>query len=149
MKPEKKKYCVIVNAIVVKDNKVLLAQRSTKEKHVPGCWSPPGGKLEETGTVWYALEKTVKREVFEETGVEVEDEMRLLVNNTFNHKEDDLLVISNVFLCKYKSGEPKPLEGTVAVAWIGEDEINNHEFTHGNVKNYIVKAFEYLKTHEW
>ena len=147
-KPEKKQYSVIVNGMVVKDNKILLAQRSMEEKHVPGRWSPPGGKLKESGLVWQALEKTVQREVLEETGVEVEDEMHLLVNNTFNHDEDDLLVISNVFLCKYKSGEPRPLEDTTAVAWIGEDEINDYEFTHQNIKNYITKAFGYLKAHQ-
>lgn len=149
LKPEKKKYCVIVNGIVVKDNKILLAQRSNEEKHVPGRWSPPGGKLEETGTVWNALEKTVKKEVFEETGIEIEDKMHLLINNTFIHKEDNLLVISNVFLCKYKAGEAKPLEDTVAVKWIGEDEINDYEFTHDNVKNYIVKALNFLKNYQW
>ena len=145
-KPEKNKYSVIVNGVVVKDGKILLEQRSIKEKHVPGRWSPPGGKLEETGTVWHALEKTVKREVLEETGVEIEDEMHLLINNTFSHEEDDLLVIANVFLCQYKSGEPRPLEDTMAVAWVGEEEIDNYEFTHQNVKNYIIKAFEFLKS---
>lgn len=144
---EKKKYCVIVNGVVVKDGKILLAQRSFEEKHVPGRWSPPGGKLEEMNTVWHALEKTVKKEILEETGVKVEDEMQLLINNTFKHKEDDLLVLANVFLCKYKSGEPKPLEDTIAVKWVGEDEISNYKFTHNNVKNYIIKAFEYLKLH--
>lgn len=148
-KLEKNKYCVIVNGVVVKDGKILLAQRSLEEKHVPGCWSPPGGKLEETGTVWHALEKTVKKEILEEVGVEVEDKMYLLANNTFEHKEDDLLVLANVFLCKYKSGEPKPLEDTIAVKWVGEDEIDNYEFTHDNVKNYIVKAFEFLKNNQW
>lgn len=147
MSQAKQTYCVIVNGVVVKDGKVLLAQRSTKEDHVPGCWSPPGGKLEETGTVWHALEKTVKKEVLEETGVEVEDEMTLLINNTFNHEEDNLLVVSNVFLCQYKAGEARPLEDTVAVKWVGEGEIDNYEFTHANVKNYIIKAFEYLKSH--
>lgn len=146
---EKKKYCVVVNGVVVKDGKILLAQRSFEEKHVPGCWSPPGGKLEETGTVWSALEKTVKREVLEEVGVEVEDKMHLLINNTFEHAEDDLLVLANVFLCKYKSGEPEPLEDTIAVRWVGEDEVNNYEFTHDNVKNYVIKAFEFLKNNQW
>jgi len=146
---EKKKYSVIVNGVVVKKGKILLAQRSDKERHVPGRWSPPGGKLEETGTVWHALEKTIKKEVFEETGIEIEDEMHLLINNTFNHEEDNLLVISNVFLCKYKDGKARPLEDTVAVKWISENEIHNYEFTHANVKNYIVKAFEFLRNHQW
>jgi 8-oxo-dGTP diphosphatase len=144
-KPEKKKYCVIINAIVVKGDKILLAQRSNKEKHVPNRWSPPGGKLEETGTVWNALEKTVKREVAEETGVEIEDKMYMLINNTFNHAEDNLLVVSIVFLCYYKSGKARPLEDTVDVRWVAETEIDDFEFTHPNVKNYVLKAFEFLK----
>jgi 8-oxo-dGTP diphosphatase len=148
-KPEKKKYSVIVNGVVVKNGKILLAQRSNEEKHVPGRWSPPGGKLDETGTFWYALEKTVKKEVLEETGVEIEDEMYHLIDNTFNHEEDDLLVISIVFLCKYKAGEARPLEDTVAVKWISKNEIDNYEFTHANVKHYIIKAFEFLENHHW
>lgn len=148
-KSEEKKYSVIVNGVVVKDGKILIAQRSDEEKHVPGRWSPPGGKLDETSIVWHALEKTVKKEVFEETGIEVEDEMQLLINNTFKHEEDNLLVISIVFLCKYKGGEARPLEDTMAVKWINENEIDNFEFPHTNVKNYIVKAFEYLKLYSW
>ena len=139
-----KQYSVIVNGVVVKDGKILLAQRSIEEKHVPGLWSPPGGKLEEDTRVWHALEKATKREILEETGIEVEDKMHFLVDNTFCH-EDGLLVIANVFLCKWKSGEPKPLEDTIAVKWITEEEVDDIEFTHSNVKDYIVKAFQYLK----
>lgn len=144
--PERKKYCVVTNAIVVKDGKILLCQRSMEEKHVPGGWSPPGGKLEEVGTVWSALQKTVKREVLEEAGVKVKDKMYLLINNTFNHAEDDLLVISLVFVCCYKSGIARPLEDTINVKWITEEELDNFRFTHPNVKNYVIKAFEFLKS---
>ena len=144
-KSKQKQYSVIVNGVVVKDGKILLARRSMEESHVPGRWSPPGGKLEEDIRVWHALEKATKREVLEETGVEVEDEMHFLVDNTFRHDEDNLLVLANVFLCKWKSGEAKPLEDTTAVKWITEDEVNEIEFTHSNVKDYIIKAFQYLK----
>lgn len=144
-KSKSKQYSVIVNGVVVKNGKILLAQRSMEEKHVPGCWSPPGGKLEEDTRTWHSLEKATKREVLEETGVEVEDKMHFLVNNTFRHDEDNLLVIATVFLCKWKSGEPKPLEDTIAARWITEEEVDDIEFTHSNVKDYIVKAFQYLK----
>ncbi len=138
-------YSVLVNAIVVKDGKILLCQRSMQEEHVPGKWCPPGGKLEETVRVVGALQKTAQREVFEETNVEVEDEMRLLINNTFRHDEDDLLVLAVVFICRYKSGEAKPMEDTIDVKWITEDEIESVEFTHPSVKDYVVKAFEAVK----
>jgi len=141
----KKKYCVIVNAVVVKDDKILICKRSAEEKHVPGKWSPPGGKLEEQGRLWNALEKTARREVLEEAGVEVKDKMDFLVNNTFCHAEDNLPVAAIVFVCYYKSGRAKPLEDTVDVRWISEDELDNFEFTHQNVKDYVAKAFEFLK----
>lgn len=144
-KPQKQKYSVLVNAIVVKDGKILLCQRSMEEEHVPGKWCPPGGKLEDTTRVVGALQKTAKREVFEETNVEIEDEMHLLINNTFRHDEDDLLVLAVVFLCRYKSGDAKPMEDTIDVKWIAEDEIDNVEFTHSSVKDYIIKGFEFLR----
>jgi ADP-ribose pyrophosphatase YjhB (NUDIX family) len=141
-----KNYSVIVNAIVVKDSKILLAQRSMEEKHVPGKWSPPGGKLDEKNVVRDALQKTAKREVLEETGVEIKDEMHLLANNTFSHDEDNLSVIAITFLCFYKKGEPEPLEDTINVRWVSKEEIDNYEFTHPRVKNYIIKAFEFLES---
>ncbi len=142
---EQKKYSIVVNALVVKNNKVLLAKRSMREKHVPGLWSPPGGKVEETGVSWNALQKTAKREVMEETGIEIKDKMFLLINNTFEHYEDGLLVMAITFLCFYKKGNPEPLEDTVDVQWVSEEEISEYEFTHSNVKNYVVKGFEMLK----
>ena len=138
-------YSVLVNAIVVKDNTILLCQRSMEEEHVPGKWCPPGGKLEENTRVVEALQKTAKREVFEETGVEIEDEMRLLINNTFRHDEDDLLVLAVVFMCRYKAGDAKPMEDTIDVRWITEDEIESVQFTHPSVKDYAIKAFRLLK----
>lgn len=145
-KPQRQKYSVLVNAIVVRDGKILLCQRSMEEDHVPGKWCPPGGKLEETTRVVGVLQKTAKREVFEETGIEIEDEMRLLMNNTFRHDEDDLLVLAVVFLCRYKSGDAKPMEDTIDVKWVAEDEIENVQFTHPSVKDYAVRAFELLRT---
>ena len=140
-----KMYSVLVNAIVVKDNKILLCQRSMEEEHVPGKWCPPGGKLEETSRVVDVLQKTAKREVFEETNIEVEDKMHLLINNTFRHDEDDLLVLAVNFMCKYRLGDAKAMEDTIDVKWITEDEIENIEFTHPSVKDYIVRAFELIR----
>jgi len=145
MKKEKIKYSVIVNAIVYKDNKILISQRSLKEKHGPGTWSIPGGKLEYAGIVYEALQKTVKKEILEEVGIKVMEEMSLIANNTFQHNEDSLQVIAIVFLCRYKSGKPKPLEDTINVKWIKQDEIDNFDFHNINVKNYIINGFESLK----
>jgi len=73
------------------------------------------------------------------------EEMSLIANNTFQHNEDSLQVIAIVFLCRYKSGKPKPLEDTINVKWIKQDEIDNFDFHNINVKNYIINGFESLK----
>jgi len=145
---EKKKYSVIVNAVVTKDGRILISQRSLEEKHGPGTWSIPGGKLEYTGVVYEALQKTAQKEVREETGLEVKEEMHLLANNTFQHNEDALQVVAVVFLCYYESGNPQPLEDTIDVRWIGPEETDNFEFHNVNVKNYVLKGFEFLKKYE-
>lgn len=144
-KTEKTKYSVIINAVVAKDNKILIIQRGFNEKHGPGKWSIPGGKLEYFGVVHQALEKTAKKEVLEETGVKIKDDMRLIADNTFQHDEDALQVVAIIFLCFYKSGEPRPLEDTADVKWICREEIDKFEFHNINVKNYILRGFDLLE----
>ena len=38
-------YSVLVNAVIEKDGKILLSQRSLEEAHEPGKWTIPGGKV--------------------------------------------------------------------------------------------------------
>lgn len=142
---KEKSYSVLVNIVVEKEGKILISQRGLEENHEPGEWTIPGGTLEKTGTFFNALEETAKREVLEETGVEVEDKMHLLTNNTFNHDKDSLLVMAIVFLCHYKSGEAKPLEDTINVKWITRGEVDSFQFPHPNVKSYIIRGFEFLE----
>jgi len=135
--PEKNKlYSVLVNAVVEKDGKILISQRGLDEDHEPGKWTVPGGTLEQTERSFNVLE---------ETGIEVEDEMHLLINNTFKHDKDCLLVVAIIFLCRYKSGETKPLEDTIDVRWITKEEIDNYDFPHPNVRSYVVKGFKFLE----
>jgi len=133
---------VLVNAVVVKDNKILVIKRSLKEKHAPGKWSVPGGSLEiEEGH--YVLENTARREVFEETGIKIKPKMELLVNNIFHHTEDKEPVLAIVFFCQYDSGEIKVDKSEITEArWIKEEDLNSLEFNHPNVKNYIKKGFQ-------
>lgn len=136
----KKLYSVIVNCVILNsDNKVLIVQRSFEENHEGGKWSIPGGKIESTGEEHNVLLKNIKKEVFEEVGIEIFDDVVLIYDNTFIRTDgDDVLAL--VFLCKYKSGEAKPLEDTIDVKWIGKEETNNYKFS-PNVKEYILKGF--------
>lgn len=77
-------HLVLINALVEKGGKLLLSQRSFEESHEPGKWTIPGGKVDQTeGDVWNIVEKTLAREVREETGVKIKDEVVFLANNTF------------------------------------------------------------------
>ncbi len=138
-------YSVIVNAIVYKDNKVLISQRSFEEEHEPGKWTIPGGKVENEETeeeVFNIVEKTIKKEVMEEVGVEIEDEVLLVENNTFR-RSNGQMVLALIFLCKWKNIEPQALEDTIGVEWVSDDELDNYQFP-PNVKEYIKKGFEKL-----
>lgn len=136
----KKFYSVIVNCVIINDqNKILVAQRSLEEEHEPGKWSIPGGKVESDGEEYLVLLKNVKKEILEEVGVEIEDNIQLIYDNTFTRTNGDN-VLALIFKCKYKSGEAKPLEDTIDVKWISKDEINNYEYPK-NVKEYVLKGF--------
>lgn len=137
----KKLYSVIVNSVIVNsEGKVLIAQRSTEEGHEGGKWSIPGGKIESNGEEHDVLLKNIKKEILEEVGIEIFDEIALVHDNTFTRSNgDDVLAL--VFLCKYKTGEAKPLEDTVDVKWVKKEELENYDFP-PNVKEYILKGFE-------
>lgn len=138
-----KSHHVIVNAVVEKDGKILVSQRSFEEAHEPGKWTIPGGKVDRTeGDVWNVLEQTCAREVKEETGVEISENIELLANNTFIHSSGKH-AIALIFLCHWKSGEASSLEDTIGVKWISEEELDSVEFA-PNVKNYISKGFDLL-----
>ncbi len=134
-------YSVIVNSVIINnEGKVLIAQRSPEEDHEGGRWSIPGGKIESVGEEHNVLLKNIKREILEEVGVEIFDDITLVYDNTFTRSNGDN-VLALVFVCKYKTGEAKSLEDTVNVKWVGRDEINNYEFP-PNVKEYVLKGFK-------
>jgi len=63
-------YVVNVDAAVVRDGEYLVIERSAEEEHAAGTVAFPGGKVEQTEG-FDAIENTARREVREETGVEV------------------------------------------------------------------------------
>lgn len=134
-------HSILVNAVIFKDDKVLVSQRSFEEKHMPGAWTIPGGKVDLTeGDVFHILERNVKKEVLEETGIEVEDEMEMITNNSFIRGSNNQHVVVIVFKCKYKSGEAQALEDTIDCKWVSLNEVKQMEFP-PNVQNYILAAY--------
>jgi ADP-ribose pyrophosphatase YjhB (NUDIX family) len=136
-------HILLINAVVVKNGKILIGQRSYEESHEPGRWSIPGGKVDRTnGGVDNIVEETLKREIHEETGVEIDDEVKLIGNNTFIRSTGHHVVVLT-FLCNWKSGEAKPLEDTIGIKWLAKEEVGQYDFSNGVLK-YIDLVFDSL-----
>lgn len=150
---------VAITAIVLKDKKYLITRRSEKKKRFPGMWTVPGGKLEpedylklpkDTEHYWYnVLEKTLKREVKEETGAEITNIEYLTSLATVHKDSNPSLVISCI--ADYVSGGIKlDPEETDDFAWVTLKEAKKYKLIDG-IYDELVMAENKLngKKTEW
>jgi 8-oxo-dGTP diphosphatase len=88
----------VVAALIEKDNKVLIAKRSTGDPNVFGKWEFPGGKVEPDEKEEIAIEREIKEEF--ELNIKAKN---FLINNICEYptKTVDL----RLYLCQYLSGE--------------------------------------------
>lgn len=131
---------VVITAIVVRDGKFLIVRRAATKKRFPGMWTVPGGRLEtkdyaeepkETENYWYnVLEKALRREVREETGLEIENVDYVTSLATIHQDGSPSLVIS--VMADYKSGDIQLQEGeTDDSAWVSLEEAKNYQLIDG------------------
>lgn len=122
------KYIVNVEGAIFKDGQYLMIVRG-EEEYAPGGLTLPGGKVEGAGGAVDVLEETLRREIAEEVGLEVHDEMAYVRSGTFVAEGHP--VVDVVFLCRYKSGTAFPADpGEVAaVRWMALAEAIAHPET--------------------
>lgn len=112
-------YVPVTAAIIKKENKILIAKR--KRAFMGSPWEFPGGKVEENET----LQKCLKRELYEEFGIEVEV-------GTFvcSHKQV-LNCQSSIHLYAYEvthiSGKFQ-LRDHEEIQWVTVDELERYNF---------------------
>ncbi|TMW73453.1 NUDIX hydrolase [Alteribacter natronophilus] len=142
-------FVVNVEGAVHSDGKWLMIRRSDKEDHASGMIALPGGKAEREGNTSDILERTVKREIEEETGVLVHDKLTYVHNTSFV-TEKGIHVVDIVFLCKYKSGEAsaKDPNEVSEVLWMTAEEILEDPFIEIWPKNSIRFARQKLSGKE-
>jgi len=121
-------YIVNIEAAIFKQDKWLMAERSAMEEHAAGTLAMVGGKVEGVEMMKHVLEETLKREIMEEVGISVHDDMQYVKSSAFV-TEDGKPVIDIVFLCHHKEGEPAALDPKElsAVEWLTYGEIENHQ----------------------
>ncbi|MFN2292475.1 MAG: NUDIX hydrolase [Anaerolineae bacterium] len=122
------RYIVNVEAAIARDGRYLMIVRS-EEEFAPGGLNFPGGKVEGREGTDDVLEDTLRREIAEEVGLEVDDEMAYLRSSAFLAEGDP--VVDVVFLCRWESGiavAADPAE-VAAVRWLTADEAIAHPET--------------------
>ncbi|KOU84765.1 MULTISPECIES: NUDIX hydrolase [unclassified Streptomyces] len=99
----------VAGAVLREDGRLLAIRRADN-----GTWELPGGVLELTE----APEAGVRREVMEETGIEVQvQELTGVYKNTTRG------IVALVFRCKPSGGTERTSEESTAVAWLTPDEV--------------------------
>lgn len=134
-------YIVNIEGVICRDDRYLVVVRSEQEPHAPGTLSFPGGKVEGILNQPDVLEQTLRREVMEETGVELAPELVYLESKAFGADDGDP-VVDIVFLGRYAAGQAHAadLAEVAAVEWLTADEIFQHPKAPVWTKNSLAKA---------
>ena len=73
-----------------------------------------------------AVEELLKREVFEEAGIEIESDLKY-INSVAFIRPDEIPVILVKFVAKYKKGDVKLEAGSFTdFVWVNENEVKNY-----------------------
>jgi len=150
---------VAITAIIIKDGKYLITKRSATKKRFSNMWTVPGGKLEskdylelpkDTKDYWYnVLERTLRREVKEEVGIDIENIEYVTSLATVHADGMPSLVIS--CMADYKSGEIvlDPAE-SAEFAWVSLEEAKGKDLIDGIYDELaMVEAKRAGKSFEW
>lgn len=109
--------------IIFKDNKILLITKSDKEDMNPNTIDIPGGRLE----YGEKPEDSLKREIKEETGLEI-DIIKPSRCWTFIKKEENFQLVGVTFYCEFVSGEEKLSGEHTDFVWVLPEDIINGKY---------------------
>ena len=127
-----------VGALVFQRNRILLVERG--KAPLKGYWSLPGGALE-TGEL---LRDGIRREVREETGLEVEPVelatiFERIMPDSAGKPEYHYVLVD--YICRVTRGVAAPSSDASAVAWVTEADLKNYQLTSGTLP-VIQAAFQ-------
>jgi len=124
---------ISVKGFVLDGDRFLIVKRAENDVHMAGIWEPPGGRLENGESPFSGL----KREVKEETGIDIEILNPLGVKHFV--RQDGQRVTMLLFLCRALSGEVKLTEEHSDFEWVNvlESKSKLPEFFHPEIDSYI------------
>ena len=126
-----------VGALIFQRDRILMAQRG--KDPLKGWWSLPGGALE-TGE---SLAEAVKREVLEETGLEVRplevfEIFERIMRDADGRPEYHYVLID--YTCRVTGGRLRAGDDVVHVEWVRRPDLRKMQITEGTL-GVIEKAF--------
>ncbi len=130
-----------VGAVIVRDGRVLLAQRGKAPSR--GLWSLPGGAVE----VGERVREAVRREVREECGIEIEvtdvhEVFERIVPDAEGKVQYHYVILD--YLVRWASGEPCASDEVLESRWVRPDEFPAYEMTKGTAE-VILRMLETAK----
>ncbi len=126
-----------VGALIFRDSQILLIERG--HEPLKGFWSLPGGLVE----VGEKLETAIRREVQEETGLEIEPLSFFEVFERIIPAPDGRIAYHYVlidYLCKVTGGQLQAASDVSAVAWVPQRKLVEYRLTEGT-QTVIERAF--------
>lgn len=115
----------VVAALIEKDEKVLIAKRSTGDPNVLGKWEFPGGKVEPEENEQEAIEREIREEF--ELDIKAKE---FLTNNVCEYPGK--IVDLRLYSCDYLNGEFK-LHDHSEIAWVAKDELLSYELAPADI----------------
>ncbi|WP_158781827.1 8-oxo-dGTP diphosphatase MutT [Pantoea sp. BAV 3049] len=115
---------VAVGIIRDQHQNIFLARRSA-QSHMGDLWEFPGGKIEPGETP----EQALKRELYEETGIEVTSAVAF---DQSEHADSQLRVTLHFYIVENWQGEPYGREGQPQ-RWVAQKDLVAEEFPPANV----------------
>jgi 8-oxo-dGTP diphosphatase len=128
-----------VGAVVVRDGRALIVKRAHEPRK--GEWSLPGGLLD----LGESLADAVRREVREETGLDVELGPIIETFDRVHRDESGRIRYHFVivdYVCWSASGEALAGSDAEAVAWVRADEIDTYGVNR-HAKDVILRGLNY------
>ena len=132
-----KKQINVVGAIIVKNGKILCAQRGY-DKSLPELWEFPGGKIEIGESPSQALKREIREELLLELANDIEEFM-------FTSYEYDFGIVNlTTFICHIQNGEPTLTEH-IEIKWLNKSELDQIDWAPADIPTvYKLKKTEIL-----
>jgi 8-oxo-dGTP diphosphatase len=130
-----------VSAAIIRDSEVLVVQRSRQPAH--GLFTLPGGAVE----VGESLQDAVKREVREETALEIEPVALAGFREAIAHDREDRVkrhFVILAFAARWIAGEPRLNEELAEARWLRPSDLKGLATTEG-LADIVAAAFKRME----